>query len=89
MNDSESFSALASSVGAPARVRHTKLLAWVREIAALTQPDRIEWSDGTEAEYARLCDAMVAAGTLHRLDPTRRPNSFLARSDPLDVARVE
>ncbi|HET7260348.1 MAG TPA: phosphoenolpyruvate carboxykinase (GTP) [Casimicrobiaceae bacterium] len=89
MNDIESFSALAASVGAPACVRHARLVAWVRDIAALTQPDRIEWSNGSEAEYTRLCDLMVAAGTLHRLDPAKRPNSFLARSDPLDVARVE
>ncbi|HEX7327095.1 MAG TPA: phosphoenolpyruvate carboxykinase (GTP) [Casimicrobiaceae bacterium] len=89
MNDIESFSTLAASVGAPACVRHAKLIAWVRDIAALTQPDRIEWSDGSEAEYARLCELMVTSGTLHRLDPAKRPNSFLARSDPQDVARVE
>ena len=89
MNDIESLSTLASSVGAPACVRHAKLVAWVRDIVALTQPDRIEWSDGSDAEYARLCELMVASGTLHRLDPAKRPNSFLARSDPQDVARVE
>ena len=89
MTDIESLSALAASLGAPACVRHTRLIAWVREIAALTQPDRIEWCDGGEAEYARLCELMVACGTLHRLDPAKRPNSFLARSDPQDVARVE
>ncbi|MGE5668764.1 MAG: phosphoenolpyruvate carboxykinase, partial [Betaproteobacteria bacterium] len=81
------ISALAAATGAPPHVRHARLLAWVREIAALTQPDRIEWSDGSSEEYDRLCDAMVAAGTLIRLDAVRRPHSFLARSDPSDVAR--
>ncbi len=74
---------------APARVKHARLLAWVRDIAELTKPARIAWCDGSEAEYAALCDQMVASGTLHRLDAAKRPNSFLARSDPADVARVE
>ena len=72
-----------------APTRHRKLLKWVGEIAELTTPDRIEWCDGSEAEWARLTDQMVAAGTLHRLDPVKRPNCFLARSAPKDVARVE
>ncbi len=89
MNASESLASLAASVGAPAQVKHRRILQWVREIAALTRPARIEWSDGSAAEYDRLCDAMVAAGTLQRLNAEKRPHSFLAWSDPSDVARVE
>ena len=89
MNSIESLPALAASVGAPSQLHHSRLLGWVREIAALTQPETILWCDGSDAEYQRLCDAMVDSGTLHRLDPRKRPASFLARSDPADVARVE
>src|SRR5437867_488990 len=89
MKHIESLSALAAAVSAPPDVRHPRLLGWVREIAALTQPDGIVWCNGGAEEYADLCEKMVAAGTLHRLDPRKRPNSFLARSDPSDVARVE
>ena len=89
MNSIESRAALSASLDAPASVRNARLLDWVRRIADLTQPARIAWCDGSDAEYQRLCDAMVALGTLHRLDEQRRPGSFLARSDPSDVARVE
>ncbi|MFI5932858.1 phosphoenolpyruvate carboxykinase (GTP) [Actinoplanes sp. NPDC051494] len=68
---------------------HARLLAWVQETAARTTPDRIVWCDGSDAEWTRLTDALVAAGSLVRLDPQRRPNSFWARTDPGDVARVE
>jgi phosphoenolpyruvate carboxykinase (GTP) len=68
---------------------HARLLAWVREVAELTQPDRVMWCDGSEAEWHRLTDELVDAGTLVRLNPERKPNSFWARTDPTDVARVE
>ncbi|WP_184989222.1 phosphoenolpyruvate carboxykinase (GTP) [Sphaerisporangium rubeum] len=66
---------------------HAGLVAWVREIAELTRPDRVEWCDGSEAEWTRLTNLLVKQGTFTRL--TKRPNSFHAASDPSDVARVE
>ena len=68
---------------------HRKLLAWVEEVAELTQPDSIHWCDGSAEEYDRLCQALVQAGTFERLSDAKRPDSYLARSDPGDVARVE
>ncbi|MEO3814034.1 phosphoenolpyruvate carboxykinase (GTP) [Sphaerisporangium sp. B11E5] len=66
---------------------HAGLVAWVREIAELTRPDRVEWCDGSEAEWTRLTNLLVKQGTFTRL--AKRPNSFHAASDPSDVARVE
>ena len=72
-----------------APTRNKQLLEWVEEVAELTQPDRVEWCDGSQAEWDRLTSELVASGTLIRLNEELRPNSFLARSDPRDVARVE
>ncbi|MGA2519672.1 MAG: phosphoenolpyruvate carboxykinase (GTP) [Acidimicrobiales bacterium] len=68
---------------------HRKLLAWVEETAALTGADRVEWCDGSDAEFERLCAQLVEAGTFTRLSEATRPDSYWARSDPGDVARVE
>jgi phosphoenolpyruvate carboxykinase (GTP) len=72
-----------------APTKNAKLIAWVEEVAKLTTPDRIYWCDGSQAEYDRLCQELVDGGTFTRLNPAKRPNSFLARSNPSDVARVE
>jgi phosphoenolpyruvate carboxykinase (GTP) len=89
MNQPETLATLQASVFAPAYVRHIALLGWVRDMAALLQPDRISWCDGSDAQYNQQCSDLVNAGVFKRLNAVKRPNSFLACSDPSDVARVE
>jgi len=69
--------------------QHPRLLGWVDEVAALTDPDQVVWCDGSDVEWERLTGALVEGGTLVRLNPEKKPNSFYARTDPTDVARVE
>jgi len=70
-------------------VKNPKLITWVAEMVALCKPAAVHWCDGSDAEYQQLCQTLVAAGTFKQLNPAKRPNSFLACSDPTDVARVE
>jgi phosphoenolpyruvate carboxykinase (GTP) len=72
-----------------APTKNKRLLGWVEEVASLTEPDEIHWCDGSAQEYENLCQGLVEAGTFGKLSEAKRPNSYLARSDPGDVARVE
>src|SRR5262249_12567990 len=80
---------MTAQLSSPLPTKHSRLLQWVEQTIALCKPEKVHWCDGSQAEYDALCNQMVATGTLIRLNPALRPNSFLARSDPNDVARVE
>jgi len=80
---------MSQTIAAAAPTTHAKLLDWVGEIADLTQPDSVYWCDGSAEEYDRLAQTLIDAGTFERLSDAKRPNSYLALSDPGDVARVE
>jgi phosphoenolpyruvate carboxykinase (GTP) len=79
----------AAAVRRDAPIKHAKLVDWVEQVSSLTQPSAVHWCDGSAEEYDRLCQELVDAGTFERLSDAKRPNSYLARSDPGDVARVE
>ncbi len=81
------FPGMTTDIQAP--TTHAGILTWVNEIAELTQPDRIHWCTGSDEEWTELTDALLATGTFIKLDESKKPNSFYAASDPIDVARVE
>jgi len=80
---------MSPNLNVPDYVHNAKAIAWIEEVAALCKPDKIHWCDGSQEEYDQLCEGLVKGGTFRRLNPVKRPNSFLAFSDPSDVARVE
>ena len=80
---------MTATINAPDYVKNKQLIKWVSDIAAITQPDNIHWCDGSEEEYNAFCELLVKSGVFKRLNPAKRKNSFLALSDPEDVARVE
>ena len=75
--------------GGAGQPRHERLRAWVEEMAERCRPSAVRWCDGSEEEYAEMCDLLVASGSFIKLDEEKRPNSYLARWSASDVARVE
>ncbi len=78
-----------NTISIPKYVKNSKARVWIEEMVALCKPDQVHWCDGSQAEYDDLCDLLVRNGTFIKLNESKRPNSFLSRSDPDDVARVE